>query len=127
MRHLDIDYVHLSTRNRIVSGEEVAFSAKGVTNQHFRRLSMEATNVTANETADVTGSLLIGCSPLCTEICPYAADGDCDDGGDGSEYSACSIGSDCTDCTSRCAARTPPALPPPMPPRPPCADMDDPF
>eukprot|EP00966_Prymnesium_polylepis_P249526 5768909-Prymnesium_polylepis.1 len=43
--HLDVDYLHMSTRNRIVNGEEVPFFAHGIANAHFRRL---AENVTAN-------------------------------------------------------------------------------
>jgi hypothetical protein len=34
---------------------------------------------------------------LCTNECSHDADGDCDDGGDGSQYSSCAFGSDCTD------------------------------
>ena len=45
---------------------------------------------------------------LCAEACNFAADGDCDDGGSGSEFSSCTSGSDCTDC----GPRTPP--PPPI-------------
>lgn len=44
--HLDVDYVHLSTHNRIVGGEEAAFSVVGVMDDHFRRLVGEAANVT---------------------------------------------------------------------------------
>ena len=39
--------------------------------------------------------------PLCSESCTYAGDGDCDDGGDGSSYSVCDLGTDCTDCGVR--------------------------
>ena len=31
----------------------------------------------------------------------YGSDGDCDDGGDGAEYSICPLGSDCRDCGAR--------------------------
>ena len=57
----------------------------------------------------------------CRESCYWASDGDCDDGGVGSEYTACDIGSDCTDCGSRavCAA-LPPALRSALPPA--CAE-----
>ena len=34
----------------------------------------------------------------CTDTCVYASDSDCDDGGPGSEYAACSFATDCTDC-----------------------------
>ena len=49
---------------------------------------------------------LAGCDgalsdPRCEDECEYSADGDCDDGGDGAEYVACSIGTDCTDCGTR--------------------------
>lgn len=38
---------------------------------------------------------------LCTDSCDFDGDGDCDDGGSGSEYSACPTGSDCADCGPR--------------------------
>jgi hypothetical protein len=37
----------------------------------------------------------------CANTCIFPADGDCDDGGPGSEYSYCDIGTDCTDCGTR--------------------------
>ena len=59
---------------------------------------------------------------ICDETCQYAADGDCDDGGPGSEFTECGIGADCTDCGVRVppppqppAAPQPPALPPQPP------------
>ena len=39
---------------------------------------------------------------LCSETCSFTGDGDCDDGGPGAEYSACDLGTDCTDCGVRC-------------------------
>eukprot|EP00966_Prymnesium_polylepis_P084253 1950325-Prymnesium_polylepis.1 len=41
--------------------------------------------------------LQAGCSDD-TATCLYGSDGDCDDGGDGSLYSYCPLGTDCTDC-----------------------------
>ena len=38
---------------------------------------------------------------LCNDWCRYKYDGDCDDGGNGAEYSLCTIGSDCHDCGAR--------------------------
>jgi|GEM_PF-5269862 hypothetical protein len=38
---------------------------------------------------------------MCSNTCSYANDGECDDGGVGSQYSACSIGTDCNDCGAR--------------------------
>ena len=38
---------------------------------------------------------------LCRDTCAYPADGYCDDGGAGSEFSVCIHGTDCTDCGSR--------------------------
>jgi hypothetical protein len=38
---------------------------------------------------------------LCEEGCPYTHDGECDDGGPGSEFSDCAIGTDCLDCGRR--------------------------
>lgn len=37
--------------------------------------------------------------PGCTDECSrFSRDGDCDDGGPGSQYSLCDFGTDCTDC-----------------------------
>lgn len=49
--------------------------------------------------------------------CAYPADGECDDGGPGSEWSGCVLGTDCSDCGDRCIPSPPPA--PPSPPSPP--------
>ncbi len=38
---------------------------------------------------------------LCTNSCTWAGDGACDDGGPGSSYSLCALGTDCTDCGPR--------------------------
>jgi len=37
----------------------------------------------------------------CTDACIHANDGQCDDGGSGSEYFDCAFGRDCSDCGSR--------------------------
>jgi hypothetical protein len=37
----------------------------------------------------------------CTDACPWANDGVCDDGGPGSRYCVCALGSDCSDCGIR--------------------------
>jgi len=39
----------------------------------------------------------------CSGTCEFAADGDCDDGGMGAQYTACDPGTDCDDCGNRCA------------------------
>ena len=63
--HLDMDYLHLSTRNKIVAGEETTFNAAGVRNAHFRRLAAAATNATNQTTgaANATSSLAPSLSP----------------------------------------------------------------
>jgi len=38
---------------------------------------------------------------LCTDSCPYAGDGECDDGGPGAAYAVCELGTDCADCGPR--------------------------
>lgn len=50
----------------------------------------------------------------CGHACPYANDGDCDDGGLGASYHLCVIGEDCGDCGLRTVLAAPPA--PPAPP-----------
>ena len=37
----------------------------------------------------------------CSPPCEYDGDGDCDDGGPGSEYSECALGTECDDCGTR--------------------------
>ena len=53
-----------------------------------------------------------GCNATGEETCEYAADGECDDGGVGSEFDDCGWGTDCSDCGLR--FHLPPS--PPMPP-----------
>ena len=55
--------------------------------------------------------------PWCHNSCFFNNDGICDDGGAGSGYTACAVGSDCTDCGHR-GLTSPPSLPP-LPPSPP--------
>lgn len=38
---------------------------------------------------------------MCDDSCPYAFDGECDDGGPGSLYDYCDLGTDCGDCGPR--------------------------
>ena len=53
---------------------------------------------------------------LCSNICRYASDSDCDDGGAGAEYDLCTFGEDCSDCGLRTDAS--PTPPPPSSPTP---------
>lgn len=38
---------------------------------------------------------------VCEDSCRWAGDGECDDGGSGSDYSVCEMGTDCRDCGER--------------------------
>jgi hypothetical protein len=38
---------------------------------------------------------------ICLDTCDYAGDGECDDGGPGSDFVICEYGTDCTDCGTR--------------------------
>lgn len=40
-------------------------------------------------------------TPVCEETCAYSDDGQCDDGGPGSGFSICDLGTDCLDCGVR--------------------------
>ena len=53
------------------------------------------------------GTLTCAPTGLCSETCNYSSDNDCDDGGDGAEFSSCTVGSDCLDCGPRPAPSTP--------------------
>ena len=78
-------------------------------------------------------AMLVGftSAQTCTDMCDFASDGACDDGGPGSEWSDCTLGTDCTDCSPRMSPPSPsppppspsppppsPSPPPPRPPRP---------
>lgn len=57
---------------------------------------------------------------LCTNTCDFGGDSECDDGGQGSEYTSCPSGSDCEDCGIRGGHvhEPPPSLPSPhLPPQ----------
>eukprot|EP00966_Prymnesium_polylepis_P006091 139458-Prymnesium_polylepis.2 len=74
----------------------------------------------------------------CENVCIYPVDGYCDDGGDGSQYADCDLGTDCDDCGARAgfpgsppsppSSPAPPLIPPapptlpPLPPPPLCVD-----
>lgn len=53
----------------------------------------------------LTGSLALvtarGATAQCLDTCPSAHDGECDDGGPGSLYDVCALGTDCSDCGPR--------------------------
>lgn len=40
---------------------------------------------------------------LCSDTCPTSGDAECDDGGEGSLFNICALGTDCTDCGPRVA------------------------
>ena len=48
--------------------------------------------------------------------CPHLNDGDCDDGGPGSDYDICDYGTDCSDCGPRPPLGAPPGVSTPPPP-----------
>ena len=62
------------------------------------------------------------------ETCRYSGDDECDDGGPGAEFSACGLGSDCSDCGVRQppgSTRQPPPPPPPViAPPPACSNLE---
>eukprot|EP00966_Prymnesium_polylepis_P321752 7378050-Prymnesium_polylepis.1 len=68
--HIDMDYVHMSTRNRIVRGEEVPFAADGIADAHFRRLAAtamaNASNASVGNVSDGSIALAGGPSPSST-------------------------------------------------------------
>ena len=59
----------------------------------------------AGGTLGCTGSCLpdvSGCTAgICEDTCEFAGDGECDDGGAGSSFNGCGLGTDCTDCGAR--------------------------
>jgi trypsin len=58
--------------------------------------------------------------PQCDDGCTYSNDDECDDGGCGSMFSLCALGTDCSDCGSRRVPTTPsPSIAQSAPPRPP--------
>lgn len=59
-------------------------------------------HVAPQELAGHAQRQLISC---CTDDCAWAKDGYCDDGGPGSEFAGCLIGTDCKDCCTDSACR----------------------
>lgn len=53
----------------------------------------------------------VGMFYRCTETCSGTNDNTCNDGGPGSEFSACTLGTDCTDCGPRLIVMAPPSAP----------------
>ena len=81
--------------------------------RHSPFTQMSARSYIASEPAHVGYG---GLSPSALHI-PSARS--CDDGGPGSSFAACALGSDCTDCGARELPPPPPASPPPPPSNPP--------
>eukprot|EP00966_Prymnesium_polylepis_P328261 7384065-Prymnesium_polylepis.1 len=69
-----MDYLHMSTRNRIVRGEEVPFAAAGIANAHFRRLAVKVTANTSNGSIANISNKSVGSPPSSS-----AAVGGCSD------------------------------------------------
>ncbi len=66
--------------------------------------------------SEQTPSPVADSGELCTNSCiDWASDLYCDDGGPGSEYDLCSLGSDCADCGSRRQRPSPSPSPSPSP------------
>ena len=62
---------------------------------------------------------VVCCEDTCTGYeFDVAGDDDCDDGGAGSDFALCDLGTDCSDCGNRCDMFIP-ASPPLLPPLPP--------
>ena len=55
----------------------------------------------AQQESDDSGSSNSNSEMICTNTCQHANDGDCDDGGPGSDYDLCDYGTDCNDCGPR--------------------------
>jgi hypothetical protein len=52
----------------------------------------------------------------CSDLCPWAFDGECDDGGPGADWAVCPYGTDCGDCGPRDGAGDPGGDPGGFPP-----------
>lgn len=62
------------------------------------KVEIPEAEVATADTVEEEEIVMIG---LCMSTCPYADDGECDDGGEGSDTSVCSYGTDCGDCGAR--------------------------
>eukprot|EP00966_Prymnesium_polylepis_P105270 2438016-Prymnesium_polylepis.1 len=56
---------------------------------------------TQAESWKLRGTATLAAMNGCANDCAFAKDGDCDDGGIGSEFAHCDFGDDCTDCGLR--------------------------
>merc|ERR1711998_724792 len=57
-----------------------------------------STMYSTTQTFSITGVSAAYSGGGCPDTCRYAGDEACDDGGSGSEYALCDVGTDCTDC-----------------------------
>eukprot|EP00966_Prymnesium_polylepis_P310257 7168404-Prymnesium_polylepis.1 len=123
--HLDMDYIHLPTRNHIRGGAEVPFqrsSSSPISDEHFRRRALQDTNLTswiAHAPPTSPCQPAGGSHSRCSSDCHGSTCQSWRSGG----LITCSLlfqlGCDCTGC----CAETPPSPPvpraPPQPPPPP--------
>ena len=63
--------------------------------------ALEYARGVANGSASSAGSSSSPSGGMCTNTCASSNDGECDDGGPGSLYSVCGLGTDCADCGAR--------------------------
>ena len=66
--------------------------------------NLDSTTETSAMTTELTDSFTHPrVAESCSNLCAYSHDGECDDGGPGSDTSVCELGTDCTDCGGRCS------------------------
>ncbi len=86
--------------------QDVAFQWQpGTYHLMFRATTQAGYQVTYEVDADIEalegGGGQSGGVGVCNDLCIFAFDGECDDGGPGSNYAVCDYGSDCGDCGPR--------------------------
>merc|ERR1711998_260597 len=64
-----------------------------------------STMYSTTQTFSITGVSALYSGGGCSDTCRYAGDEACDDGGEGSEYALCDVGTDCEDCGERKATK----------------------
>merc|ERR1712070_74944 len=68
-------------------------------------VSHYSTMYSTTQTFSITGVSAAYSGGGCSDTCRYSKDHACDDGGEGSEYSLCDVGTDCADCGERKATK----------------------
>ena len=113
----------LQLRNFTYAGRPAVLEASDLGDQLFAYVGSTGRPTFVCGITNEVGGWFVPLINACIETCNWASDGICDDGGPGTLYFSCTVGTDCTDCGPRNqitlpAGRSRGSLVPPLDPHP---------